>query len=103
MCIDPVTAMMMIGTGMKMFGAVKDGEEQGRRMDENARQKQRLVEVERQKKNAFETTRERDKARKLIGRQIATFAENGIQIDGSARDVIEDSAREADNDIDMMN
>lgn len=102
MCIDPLTAMMMIGTGVKMFGAVKDGEEEGRRMDESDRQKQRLVDVER-RNNTFETARERDKARKLTSRQLATFAENGIQIDGSAQDVIEDSAREAGSDIAMMN
>jgi|GEM_PF-4237835 len=102
MCIDPVTAMMMIGTGVKMFGAVRDGDEESRRMDEKARQTQRLVDVERQK-NAHAMARERDKARKRTGRQIAAFAENGIQIDGTARDVIVNNAREADDDIAMLN
>ncbi|MCP4108322.1 MAG: hypothetical protein GY749_22730 [Desulfobacteraceae bacterium] len=50
----------------------------------------------------IETKRESDNADRLAGRQIASFAENGIAIDGTVLDYIEDSAIEADKDVALI-
>ncbi len=99
MCIDPVTAtLMVVGTGMKMFGAIREGNAKGTSLDAQASQNERLIELERTRQ-AMESDRLRDNAARMTGRQIAAFADNGIQIEGSAVDVIDDTANEFDKDL----
>ncbi len=98
MCIDPVATMRMIGTGMKMLDAIQTGANDGRRYDERARRNERLIDLER-RRQALEVASKRDKAKRMTGRQIASFSDSGIQIDGSAVDYIEDVATQADQEI----
>ncbi len=101
MCIDPVATMMMIGTGIKMFGAIKASADEGRGYDDQARRNERLIDLER-RRQALEVARKHDNAEREIGRQITSFGDNGIQIDGSALDYIEDAATQADREINAI-
>ncbi len=69
------------------------------RLQANENEKQSRLERTRA---SIEAKREGDNADRLAGRQIASFAENGIAIDGTALDYIEDSATESGKDIELI-
>lgn len=50
-------------------------------------------------KASYESGIAKDDAKRTLANQAATFASNGIQLTGSAADVMQDSARSADMDI----
>lgn len=100
MCADPLT-LTLLSTGLQVFGSIAGGNAQADSDKRQAQQIGRQAALENER-TAEEIRRERRDQKRLVGSQIANFSANGIQIDGSAADVIEDSAREADLDIEAI-
>ena len=95
MCFDPVSAMMMIGTGARIFGTLSEGKEKEADHRLSALERERKLEQERQNHAIRRRRKQRDTARK-IGAKIAQTAERGIAIDGSTGEALESSARDLD-------
>lgn len=59
---------------------------------------ERQAEMERDK-GAFDAARQTERARQILGQQVANYSASGIQIDGSAADVIADTGSQAALDV----
>lgn len=90
-----LTLVSGIASGL---GAYQQTQAQAAGYETQARLNDRQAQIEADK-GAFEANRETEKARRLAGAQVANYAASGIQIDGSAGRIIEDSAAEASLDV----
>lgn len=112
MCLDPAT-LTLIATGVSAIGGfsgaiseanasadtdIRQIEEVNRTTNLQAEELDREKERE-SEKTSREMARVRRNQKRLIGTQVANFGSNGIQIDGSASDVIEDSLNESELDL----
>ncbi|MEX3008360.1 hypothetical protein [Hoeflea sp. TYP-13] len=86
--------LKLVGAGLTGFAQLQSSRAQAKSLEAQAEFSERQAAIERQR-GAFEADRARDKARRLQGQQVANFAASGVQIDGSAGNIIDDSAAEA--------
>ena len=86
--------LKLIGLGVTAASTISAGNARASQLEAQANLDERQAVIERQR-GSFEAERTREKARRLAGDQVAAFAASGVQIDGSAGNVIDDSAAEA--------
>jgi hypothetical protein len=94
MC-DPVSALMIAGAGIGAVGSIYGGMSQGAAYDDQARFAERQAVLEGQA-GAYEADRLRTRNTRALAGMQQQYVSSGIDASsGSAREVIEDSAREA--------
>jgi hypothetical protein len=94
MC-DPVSALMVAGGAIGAFGSIYGGMQQGAAYDDQARFAERQAVLEGQA-GAYEADRLRTRNTRALAGMQQQYVSSGIDASsGSAREVIEDSAREA--------
>ena len=100
------------GTGMQIYGAISQGQQQKQAEDYNAQVARQQAEAYRNKlpiieyqkevvteKGKLEEYRKRRAARFLRSEQVALYGKAGVQLTGSPLEVIIDSASQAELDI----
>ena len=88
----------LIGGIITGIGSLVSARSQAAAARSQAQFHERQAAMERQR-GAFEGARASDKARRLLGRQVANYAASGVQLSGSPGNIIDDSAAEAALDI----
>lgn len=96
-----LVGLMAVGTVMQAGSSIMQGRMAAQQGDLQAAAGRREAKLTEQK-GAFDAARATERARGLIGTQIATASANGLQIDGSVADVIDDSAQQSQLDIDAI-
>ena len=90
--------LSLVGAGVSAYSQIYQGRAAAAGLEAQAKFNERQAAIERQA-GAFEADRARDRARRLQGSQVANFAASGVQIDGSPGNIIDDSAAEAELDV----
>ena len=90
-------ALMIAGAAVQAIGAIQQGNAAKAAADYNASMLERNAEIERSQANQREEAKRRE-ARGLLGKQAAAFAQSGGGLDGSAADVMKQSATYAELD-----
>lgn len=88
----------IIGAALGAVGQVAQGMAANSAAKANAKAMKQQAFLERES-GAYQANRQRDQLNRLTGRQINNLAANGMGMDGSAVDVIQDSRREGELDI----
>ncbi len=88
----------MLGAVVGAIGSVAQGAAANSAAKANAKAMQQQAMLEREQ-GAYQVARQRDQLNRLTGRQVNNLAANGMAMDGSAVDVIQDSRREGELDI----
>lgn len=90
-------ALIIAGTAMQALGAIQQGNAEKAAADYNADMLRRSADIERQQAVAREEAKRRETAG-ILGRQRAFFAQSGGGMGGSAADVMQESAINAELD-----
>ena len=94
---DPVTIALIAATATKAIGSIQQGNAAKKSADFNATMLEQGAAVERQQTAAREDAKRRE-ARMVLGSQRAAFAQSGGGLEGSAADVMQQSAINAELD-----
>lgn len=95
--MDPITIMMVAGTTMQFLGSQKQGQAAKAAGEANYQYLKQSAEVTR-KLGVEDERRFRVEAKKFIGKQHASIGASGIQTDGSALEVLRESAATSELD-----
>lgn len=90
-------AMTIASTAIQALGAIQQGKEAQSAKDRNAQVMETNAANERSASNQREEAQRRQ-ARMVLGQQRAAFAQSGTGIEGSAADVMQQSAADAELD-----
>lgn len=87
----------MLSTGFQVFSSIMQGQQQAAMHNYNASILNQNARIERQQADAREEAKRRETAM-ILGTQRAAFAQAGAGLDGSAADVMKQSATNAELD-----
>jgi hypothetical protein len=90
-------ALIIAGTAVQAIGAIQQGNAAKAAADYNASMLDRNAEIERSQANQREEAKRRE-VRQVLGQQRAAFAQSGGGMEGSAADVMQQSAINAELD-----
>lgn len=98
MCIP---ALGLIGGIVSGIGSAVGAMQSAAAYEAQAKFHDRQAEMERDK-GAFDASIKQKEARRVLGQQVANYSASGIQIDGSAGDVLADTGDQAQLDVDAI-
>lgn len=91
----------MLSTGLQVFSSIMQGQQQQAMANYNAKILDQNAQIERQQTVARESKQRRE-SNQVLGMQRAAFAQSGAGLDGSAADVMAQSATNAELDAMMI-
>ncbi|MBL8578082.1 MAG: hypothetical protein JNK47_12715 [Mesorhizobium sp.] len=99
MCLDPLTLLTVVGTGISTAGALAQGQQQAQMAEYQARAQEQQAQADAQA-TAFETAREKRRQDLLRANAVAQAGASGVALEGSPTAVLLTNARE--NELDLQ-